>query len=43
MTIRYYLMPKQLQVVPHGVEMDVPKYGYGLNYSVNDFGGLKGS
>jgi len=39
MAIRYYLMPKQLQVVGHGVEMDVPKYGYGLNYSVNDFGG----
>lgn len=39
MAIRYYLMPKQLQVVAHGVEMDVPKYGYGLNYSVNDFGG----
>lgn len=39
MAIRYYLMPQEPQVVSHGGEMIVPKYGGGLNYAVNEFGG----
>ncbi len=32
-------MPQEPQLVDHGVEMIVPKYGKGLNYGINEFGG----